>query len=436
MLGLALAELGRCDDALPTLDGIAEGGARHGQATTSCLFILARREVEARRCRAALPLLLRLDGRLQGLEAGWRAEKQVWCQERVTEFVTDTAERKQAHQHLLAAREAAREGDSRGAVRLYQEALALADEPVIRHELARAQIDVEPCSAVLATLRPLDPAAWAVEDGAMIAACTRYEPPKRLQPAARATWLRTVVSILLARDTGAAGEAIALFDELPAAPGRALDALRVDLLFEAERCAEYLQAVEALSEARRLALVDAGPRALACERKVAEAGPAAPTPDGPAASPGEPPEAAEPEPEPEPEPAAESLDPTQVSYLEGGAQSTSGWVVLGGGVALMGVSAYFVASYLHTAADVDAAASIWAEGTASEAVVARRTYAYHQDRAVVQSALAISTGIAGVAAVSAGIVLLVLDGGEDDDGEAAHLLPTAGPGQVGLRGRF
>ena len=119
--------------------------------------------------------------------------------------------------------------------------------------------------------------------------------------------------------------------------------------------------------------------------------------------------------------------------MESGTMSTSGWVVLGGGVALMGVSAFFVAGYAERSAAVDDAAADWATAPADEAGAALRRYAHEQDEAMTDAGLAIATGIAGVAAVSTGIVLLVLASGDPDE---ARVVPTVGPGSVGVAGRF
>lgn len=269
-LGRALAAANQCVRALPFLaqvDGQLPGSVEGLRLAdeTRCLKSAALESLEKDDCRAAMPMLTKLSGRLQPDDETWRAEQANYCATRATDFPTDTATRKAAYGLYEAAIEVAQAGDAAEAVGLFTKTLALADEPVVRRRLAEAQLRTSGCLPAVKTLEGIAEGSRTHADADLRRACGAYAPRADLSGEALANVISLVTSGLAAVREGRVADAQHSFD-LAAKAGNApaVEALAIDLLFELKRCKQFAVRIAEASQAVQLALTDIGKRMRAC----------------------------------------------------------------------------------------------------------------------------------------------------------------------------
>jgi tetratricopeptide (TPR) repeat protein len=269
-LGRAYAATEHCEEALPFLAQVAnelppQVEILRANDETRCLMTVALVKVAADDCRAALPMLESLEGRVAAEEEAWRGQKAAYCSTRATDFPANTPTRKAAYGLYEAGIASEAAGDLAAAAGHFKMALALADEPIVRRRLARAQLASSGCLAVLDALGgiPKDKRTEADED--LQEACGSYAPRGDLAGTELAKIVTTVTSGLAARRAGKPAEALHHFD-LASVAGRApaVEAVAIDLLYELERCKQYAVRLAEATPAARMAVTKRAERLEAC----------------------------------------------------------------------------------------------------------------------------------------------------------------------------
>ena len=159
-----------------------------------------------------MPHLKALEQAGGGKDEKWRAEKAAYCEPRSREFSTDTPQRVAAHGLFLAAREAARAGNAKKATSLYEKAIQLADEPIVRRELARAVVAVRGCVPAMELLREMPPELRQQEDTDLETACGELAPRAALDPARMRPYVDQIMTGLNARRGNRLAEAHTAFE--------------------------------------------------------------------------------------------------------------------------------------------------------------------------------------------------------------------------------
>ncbi len=440
--GLALAGLGSCAEALRVLEAAsasigADDALAHAAALESCRHAQARRLVEAEDCRAALPLLESLRGRLKGKEERWRKTSEKWCRPRATEFLTDTSMRRAAYKMFLGARAAAAEEDLALSAKRYRRALKMVDETIIRRELAAVLLleGVAACPEVTSVLGALAVDVRTMRDAATLLACDAWAPKRPWEGPALVGYVDAVVAVLRAQAAGESAQAITALDHVWDLGGsHTVRAAVLDLLYESERCGKYLAGLsDAIPEVREL-VRDAAPREAACrgraaadqEADAAKAAPApAPTAEAAPAGGGD-------------------ADAMVTAEAEAGTTDTgqvvAGWTLVGVGAGALGVGAWFLVEYLDAVDRSTASVATFNDPDtfAWDAGAAWRAGTSAEKTAATSGPVALALGVAGVASAVTGVVLLALSGGGDDEEADADvsIRPVFGPSRLGLSGRF
>jgi tetratricopeptide (TPR) repeat protein len=269
-LGRAYAATKHCEEALPFLAQVAnklppQVETLRANDETRCLMVVARAKVTADDCRAALPMLESLEGRVTVEEEAWRAQKTGYCSTRATDFPANTPTRKAAYGLYEAGLTAESAGDLAGAAALFEKTLALADEPIVRRHLARAQVATAGCLPALATLDGIPKDGRTVADGDLRNACGSYAPRGDLAGKDLVKVVETVTKGLEARRAGKPAEALHHFDlASKAGQAPAIEAVAIDLLYELERCKQYAVRLAEATPAARMAVTKRTERLEAC----------------------------------------------------------------------------------------------------------------------------------------------------------------------------
>lgn len=424
MRALALEQLTRCQEALTALDGVQRftGSVRQAQQAgviDRCRLVEARRFVAAEDCRSAAPLLELLQGRVIGTNQTWLDDSRAWCDARTTAFVTDTAPRRRAHALFLAARRAAESGNAADAAGRYREALSLADEPIIRHELANALLVNTDCAGIEDAISGIPIAARTPRDDAALRACGAWRPARRLEGRGFVGYVDALEQAnrkLDANEFEAARKLLEAMFMVGANP--ALRAASLDVLYQMGRCTQYLAETNDAPQAVREKLAASDARWAHCAAQTGaavSAAPAAPADD-----------------------SAFGLQSAQVSPKPArrGARIV-GWIGLSLGVASVGAAAFSMVRR-KSAIDraTDAAGTYNGDSTsAPDALSASEDYKTAVADARTWRTRTIAFGAAGGAAVLTGIILIVV-GRKPTSQRTATVEPYMSNRSLGLAGSF
>ena len=395
VLAISLSKTRQCAQALVVLgphQGKFETDDADAVATiqTRCLLTLARRDVKAGNCKAAMPRLEALNGRLKGADERWRAAKRDWCAPRATEFLTNTTDTKAAHSLFLAARQASMEGRFPRAAELFGKALKLSDQAVMRREYAQLLIRTSGCDAAVATLEKIPEDDREPDDTRLLEACEAYPPGAGLTGEQRHRYMAGVLKGLDALGQGETGQAAKAWESVVAFGGSpGLARALADLLFDVRRCDQFFKAAE---RATRLG----APPAHLSKKRVACGGSAVVKQD-----PRVPPSLVVPEPDP----------PSRPYFTWGLASLITGAVLAGGAVP-------FIVDYAGL------------QGSVAHSVEEKTK---NEQRGLRDSALAYTLGGVGLGLVVTGAVLLALPEPAPD---GVIIQPALGLGAVGIWGRF
>ena len=133
-----------------------------------------------------------------------------------------------------------------------------------------------------------------------------------------------------------------------------------------------------------------------------------------------------------------TTDAAVSSQLALGSGDTLAWVTLGTGAALAGAGAAFAGMWADAQTRHADAQALYDTGPADDALAAFAAMTVAEEDGGLYSGLAIGLGLAGAAAVTVGVIMMVT-GGDDSAAPApasATLYPVIGPGHVGLGGQF
>lgn len=410
------AALGRCAEALPSLEELAgrlpdDAEAPRKEDVKRCLLHEARRLVKAVNCAEALPVLTRLKGLLTGVNEEWRGDMIPWCEARITDFVTDTTLRKTAYKLYLAAKGAETAGDAAKAERFYRKALGLVEEPVLRERLAWLQVETGGCDVVRATLN--DNRNPSEKRGShLLVACAQYGPDDGLRGPQLRSYLQQVVAGLRALEGGERQAAAELLGALASAgQSAAVVALYADVLHDLERCGDYVHVVSGADAETRALITQADMRLARCEAGHRASSPVPGGPDG-------------------------SLHLSADEASEGRVME---WSLIGiGAAALVGSGAVAMVRQ-GTVGELADAETAWNAGASPAARAAGlNAVSSLQDEAALQGTVVVSLGAVGLGAVLTGSALLLLRGAEQGDSpsETTRVGPFFSRHMVGIQGRF
>jgi tetratricopeptide (TPR) repeat protein len=421
-LGTSYAAANRCSDAVPILATLAgtlpdDIEAKRASDTSRCQLSEARARVEADDCKGAMPHLEALAGTLDPEQEKWREEKAAYCEPRSKEFTTDTPLRAAAHDLFLAARAAGRAGNGSKATALYEKALQLADEPIIRRELALVVVATRGCAIAADLLRGIPGPVREQADKDLETACGELAPKAALEPARMKPYADQIMGGLKARREGRLAEAHTAFaaaSRTGVAP--AVEVIVIDLLFELKRCRAYGIAMTDAAKSVRLAVTDGRARLATCGIDAQEVGFAAlgaRRPGGPA---------------------------NGVMGSLASADRTVAWSVLGGGVLLAGTALVQLAMASDAQSEADGHAAVFDSPTdPDDAVAAFAAMGDAKGRASDARTSAAIVGFAGAAALVTGAVLYFTnDSGSPASGESSTTFatPVLGPNYLGVRASF
>ena len=429
---IALAKLGRCRVAIGRLDAAiphanGEDGHIMGELSLRCRMSEAKRLLKGGTCYEIIRMLEPLEGKLSKADDLWRRQKINWCRPHAAPFPTDSAPNKAAYGLFKAAREAREGAEPQASTRangLYEKALKLSEQPLIRSELSRVQVVAQGCDASLKTLSKLPEEARRAEDRALMEICTRYPPAPPLSGAALGRHVEALMEVLSLRDAGVYLQAISRLDLIETRVSPALRALRADLLYGAGRCDDYVADVEKLSASERARVVEASTRLAECRPPTPEA-----QNEGQATTTG----LSKEEPTP---PVAPALHDTRGTSALG--HGLAPWLTLGAGAALSVAGIALGVVWFDDKGRYDAAQSSYESGTGDEALAALQTMEELSGRAELSSGLAIGLGAAGAVALGVGLYLLLSDdpASWNTEGPVLSLYPSVSPSHVGIGGTF
>lgn len=424
---LALEQLGRCDDALVTLENAKRSINSTVQAEQSgvidrCRVSEAKRFVAAEDCRSAIPLLEKLQGRVNDGAQQWLDETLAWCAARMTVFLTNTPDRRAAYAHFEAARKAAAAGKLDVAKGRYTKALGLADEPIIRRELAHVFLRLRDCPQAQASLAGIAEPQRSPRDLATLQACGPFKPERALEGDGLVGYvdaLEQAWSRLDAKDFEAARKLLGALYVVGSNP--AVRAASLDVLFQMDRCAQYAAETAEAPRAVRDLMADLDRRQAVCG--------AAPTVVAV-------------------KPVASAAPIARAESAEFGLQASTpprtarrgariaGWMTLTLGVAALGLGGYAMAKTNAAANRASDAASVYnAAASAPEAFDARDAYDRSADDRDTWRTRAVIFGTAGGAAALTGIILLIV-GRDRGTTDSAQIKPYTTARSVGLAGSF
>jgi tetratricopeptide (TPR) repeat protein len=423
---MALGKLGRCGVAIPRIEialphANPDDAHLMGELAVRCRVSEGKRLLKGGTCQEIIEMLDPLKGKLKGDEEIWRKQKVAWCRPQATAFPTDTPQKKAAHKLLQAARTArdSKKPDaSARATALYQKALKLADETITRRELAHAAVDSEGCTLSLEALDAIPQEIRIGVDAALIDTCRRYTPEPALTGQPLGQHVRGTLEVLALRDAGVPLQAIARLDTLDTRTSSGVQALRADLLHAAGRCDDYVRDVEAADATIRALITEVDARLTECRQPTSPPVATSVSVDGETPSP--------------------TTDAAVSSQLALGSGDTLAWVTLGTGAALAGAGAAFAGMWADAQTRHADAQALYDTGPADDALAAFAAMTVAEEDGGLYSGLAIGLGLAGAAAVTVGVIMMVT-GGDDSAAPApasATLYPVIGPGHVGLGGQF
>ena len=302
---------------------------------------------------------------------------------------------------------------------LYTKALKLADEVVIRRELAAIAVESEGCPLTIRTLEGVAPERRTDADRALLETCRRYQAEPVLSGPAQGEHVRALLAILALRDAGVPLQAIAQLDTLATRSASGLKALRADLLHAAGRCDDYVAEVDAMSEPLRQKVSEVSQRVAECRQPAQEV-------------------AAEIAAVTEQRPSPPGDAPGLATTLTLAQTDTWAWTSLGSGAALMVAGGAFTAMWLDAKGRHEDAQARYSTGSADEAVAAAAEMARVDDEGALYSGLALGLGLTGTVALTLGVIFLVAGAEAPVTREpaTAALYPMVGPDRFGLYGRF
>jgi len=404
-LGLAFAGATRCDEAITLLVEVKEDlesvprrqrrrlEQERARAEIDCRLHRAKtadlrsdsEDVRLSECQRISDDLDALSEALPLDEGAWYRETVAYCVPYQTAFRTETAVQRAAYRLYEAAQVALESDDSARAIELYGKALEiLPNEPVLLRDMATLQLRSGGCEPALAAWRAIPANRQQDKDRRSTQACERFPPPTPLTGPALGAYIADVVEALAVEEGGDSDETInaweALTDKHPSVP---IWTHLTDLLYQAERCPDYLRSVIQLQ-----ALGGEPSDAEAREQRCRQSG------------------------EEENGLRVATLAPTDST-------SMWGWSALGSGLVALSVSGYFVAEWVAIANTSSAA---------NEAEKQRLG-----DDSETYSILAWTVGTVGVGLAGVGLSLLLSDDGPTEFGGT---VPWVGEGVVGAAGRF
>ena len=251
-------------------------GCQRSEARRLVTAALKQPEGASAECRAAVPLLEDLDGEVSGADERWRSEQLAWCRPRATPFPTHTALQQAAYELFRAAGEAARAGKLDLASERYGKARAMDDNPVVRRTHAMLEARRGDCAAAAALLEPVPGAHRTRTDLNLLAACGPYRSRQPLRAEAFDAHLELLASASRLRERGDLADAREAWLQIAERSGSpAAHAHAVDLLFDLDQCAPYLERVSAVPPAVRELLTDLTSRQEHCAAPLGAASSAA-----------------------------------------------------------------------------------------------------------------------------------------------------------------
>ncbi|MGB0590263.1 MAG: tetratricopeptide repeat protein [Myxococcota bacterium] len=433
---IALGKLGRCQVAIPRLEAAmphanAEDAHIMGELSVSCRLSEGKRLLKGGSCYQIIQMLEPLKGKLKGADDLWRRQKINWCRPHATPFPTDTAPRKSAYALFKEARTARDGGGDAAAGKvssLYAMALKLADEPVIRRELAHAQVPAQGCEAAAATMAQLAEELQTDADKALIETCRRYVPEPALTGGALAGHVRGVLEVLALRDAGVHLQAISRLDALATKGSPGCRGLRADLLYGAGRCDDYVAEVDGIPASDRARVSDVAQRLAECREPV-EVAATPSSDDAPAVT-----------------PESTVVTPSNTPSPSGDEGRLLPWITVGSGAALMTAGVAFTVAWAEAQGRYDEArqhydvvvnAGVNLAGDNPE-LSARLAMDAISDEQALYSGLAIGLGAAGAVALGVGLFFALTDAGDSGSSRAPalSLYPVVSPSHLGLGGRF
>jgi len=430
---IALGRLGRCQAAIHRLDSAiphanSEDAHIMDELVVRCRLSEAKRLLKGGTCYDIIAMLDPLKGKLSGQEEIWRKQKVNWCRPHATAFALNSAPRKAAYKLYQAAKEAFDTGTKEGAERsmtLLIKALKLVHEPVIYRELARIQALSLGCSASLETLNKLAPEALTSNKLRLQELCQRYPPHESLASDKRREYVSGVMEVLALRNAGVYRQALARLTTLTHREAPALRALRLDLVYGAGRCEDYVDYARSLNTEAKGFARDLDARVQECTQVNT------PKPED---------KKAEPSLAQVPTPLLKS----QSSPSSRASSSLVAWSTIGSGAALGALGVTFALLWADGASRYDDARVLYQEGSADEALLAVRRLDELDAEASLYSGLSIGFGVAGALALGLGIALLVDEksgpedakGRELDGSHSRALYPLLSPSYVGIGGQF
>jgi tetratricopeptide (TPR) repeat protein len=422
---LALEQLGRCDDALVALDNAKRSIDSTEQAEQAgvidrCRLAEAQRLASAQDCRAAVPLMEKLHGRVEARNQQWLDETLAWCSARTTPFLTDTPDRRASYALFQAAREAAKAGRLDSAVDRYRKALGLADEPIIRRELAGLLLRLLDCPATERALTGIPAGSRTPRDIAALQACGPWRPQRQLDSrglvgyvdAVEQAWLR-----MDAQDLEAARKLLGVLYVMGANP--AVRAVSLDVLFQMSRCTQYVAETSDAPRDVRDLVTDIDSRRATCAADAPAVGSVNATPPTPATG------------------AEFGLQAvSQPRQVRRGAR-VAGWTLLTLGIGGLGVGAYSMARGNKAATRASEAASVYDDDAAS-ALNARQAWDEYNSSTADSETWRTRTWIFGVAgsAVALTGMILVIVGRNRGETQTVRLEPFISGRTLGLAGSY
>ena len=424
---IALAKLGRCQVAIPRLEAAmphANSDDAHlmGELNTKCRLSEGKRLLKGGSCYQIIAMLEPLEGKLKADDDLWRRQKINWCRPHATPFPTDTAPRKAAYTLFRAAREAREGGKDGAAIRaaeLYAKALKLADEVVIRRELARVQVPALGCDASAKTMAGLPHDVQTDQDRALVETCTRYGPDPQLKGAELEAHVKGLLEVLALRDAGVHLQAISRLDGLSTKASQSVQGLRADLLYGAGRCEAFIREVEEMEPETRSRVADVEQRVSDCAKPIEEPS-VADVSDASSTS------------------VAEAVTPTLVRSASTDGGGLVPWLTLGSGAALGVAGIALTVAWIEGQGRYDEARQRYESGSGDEALAALETMNTLSDEGALTSGLALGLGAAGAVALGVGLYLVLTAAPTSATVEQPSLsiYPWVSPQHVGFSGNF